>query len=145
MVDYYRMRQDKLAFYFAIALYVAAFVLVAGVFVLNANEDAGPVTAAWAGLGFMFAAMLVFALQAVAFPVLVALFAILEMFSFGSYYGNFLIFSQTQHLENWAKNPAGEKFGVLRVGSDYSLLISSSHVVSILRTTELNIQSEREL
>jgi len=142
MVDYYRMRQDRLTFYFATALYVAAFVLIAGVFVLNANEDAGPITAAWAGLGFVFAAMLVFVLQAATFPVLIALFAILETFAFGSYYANFLMFSQTQHSENWAKNPTDEKFGVLRVGSDYSLLISSSHVVSVVRTTDLYIQSE---
>jgi hypothetical protein len=148
MVDYHRMREDKIIFYFATALYVAAFVLIAGVFVLNVNEDAGEITAVWAGLGFVFAAMLVFVLPTATVPVLTALFAILETFAFGSYYGSFLMFNQSQHSENWAKNVggeknlAGEKFGVLRVGSDYSLLISSSHVVSVVRTRELYIQSE---
>jgi hypothetical protein len=88
--------------------------------------------------------MVIFVLHAGAFPALIALFAILEIFSFGSYYGNFLMFSQAQHRANWAKNSVGEKFGVLRVGSDYSLLISTANIVLAARTTDLYVFSDQK-
>ena len=144
LVDYYKDNGDVLKYYFAVAVYVASFVLVAGVFVINTYEDISPMTAAWAGLGFVFAATLIFVLHAATFPALIALLTILETFSFGSYYGNFLMFSQEQHKVTWAKNSVGEKFGVLRVGSEYSLLTSSANVVSVARTADIYLSSDQK-
>jgi hypothetical protein len=143
MVDYYRKGNNELKYYFAKTLYIAGFVFVAGVFVINASEDAGPNTAALAGLGFMFAAMLIFILPAATIPALMVLFGILETFTFGSYYGNFLMFRDPLHTVNWAKSLSGERFRVLRVGRDYSLLISSSNAVMVALTTDLYLSSDQ--
>jgi hypothetical protein len=75
---------------------------------------------------------------------ILALIVIGAALSLGAYRGNLAVFSEKQHKSDFALTQAGTRLGIVRIGSDYSILVDTTDKVLAMKTASLlEIASQR--